>query len=85
MTQDLQLDLAMMLGIIMRMVYMRKQELMLIIQQGILFLVWQVLLVWQVVPEQTVMHLQQPTLTQLQERMAQQLREQMGKQVVVVV
>jgi hypothetical protein len=85
MTQDLQLDLAMMLGITMRMVYMRKQERMLIIQQGISFLVLLVPQDWLVQTAQTVMHPQQPMLTQLRERMAQQLREQMGKQVVVVV
>jgi hypothetical protein len=77
--------LAMILAVIINKVYQSKQEQMPISQLALGLQVTLVLQDWLVQTAQTVMHLQQPMLTQLQELMAQQLQELLVNQVVVVV
>jgi hypothetical protein len=77
--------LAMILAVIINKVYQSKQEQLPISQLALGILATPVLRDWLVQTAQTVMHLQQPMLTQLQELTAQQLQELLVNQVVVVV
>jgi hypothetical protein len=75
----------MILAVIINKVYQSKQEQLPISQLALGLQVTLVLQDWLVQTAQTVMHLQQPMLTQLQELMAQQLQELLVNQGVVVV
>jgi hypothetical protein len=75
----------MILAVIINKVYQSKQEQLPISQLALGILATPVLRDWLVQTAQTVMHLQQPMLTQLQELTAQQLQELLVNQVVVVV
>jgi hypothetical protein len=77
--------LAMTLVVIINKVYQSKQEQLPIFQRALGIRVLLVPQDWLVQTVQTVMHPQQPMLTQLQELMAQQLQELLVNQGVVVV